>query len=118
MSNVAFNLKTFENRAKFSVVLAVVGVMLAAASAVFMIQRFKPAVNEIVLSSRGFSIIAAMIALAILLGIIGSLMGLNGAGEKRNKATQLSWLGFFLNSGAVAVSLSLLVVFMFLRHVI
>lgn len=115
---MAFNLKTYEGQAKASVILAVISLLCSITAAVGILQRFSFEQFEIILKSKRFAMIMAVIGVAVIAGAIGFFMGLSGAGEKRNKASQLSWMGFFLNAGVITLALSLLAFFYLTKTVI
>lgn len=115
---MGLNLKSYETQARFSVGLALAGGLCAVAAAVLMMQRFDAERFEIIMGSNRFLAIMGVIGLGVLVGIVGFFMGLSGAGEKRNKASQLSWTGFFLSAGVLSLTLCLLVFCYFTKNVI
>ncbi|QOJ13642.1 MAG: hypothetical protein HRU75_02855 [Planctomycetia bacterium] len=112
------NLKSYEGQARLSVILAIVGACAALGAAFFMLSALDASNLEINLRAGGrrFLGIMAGIGVGFLAGVIGFFMGLSGAGEKRNKASSLSWMGFFLSAGVLAAVLCLGVFFFFTKN--
>ena len=52
---------------------------------------------------------------ALLAGAIGSALGLNSAGRRRNERPAWSWIGFLVGSAVVASNLILLIAYWMLR---
>ena len=98
---------TYEDQAKLSVVLAVVGGVCVLASTVFILQRFDFRNFWIVYNPRSLRLFAIGIPLAAAMGAsgIGFLIGLNSAGQRLNKKNKLSWTGFFLNATVITLAL-------------
>lgn len=106
-------LKTFEAQSRLSVLLAIVATLLTVAAAVLIATRFDPESFAVVIRARGarfFAIVGAT-AVAILLGLTGFFVGLNSAGQKRNKDSRLAWIGFFGNAAILTLALCLFVFF-------
>jgi hypothetical protein len=114
---MALDLQKHETQSMLSVVIAVLGILLALAAAGIMLQRFDWADFALYHKANSARFLAILGAggTAFGLGVIGFFMGLNGAGQKRNKREGLAWLGFFLNAALITVALCVLIVFWLTR---
>lgn len=114
---MALNLRKYENQAVFSVAMAVVGAVCALASALIVLKRFNWEHFTLTYNRSGKLVIifAASMLLAMGASAIGFGMGFNSAGQKRNTKSRLSWLGFFLSAGAIALALIVAIFFAITR---
>lgn len=114
---MALNLRKFENQATLSVLLAGASAILAVAGAGLMLRNLKWQQFIIVFRSNSMfqPAVLGALGLALLVGIIGFGIAFNSAGQKRNSKSRLSWIGFFLNAGALTLALIAVVFFMLLR---
>lgn len=105
---MAVKQNTYEKQAKLSVLLAIVGGVSTLAAAWFILQAFDPTSFQTVYSSKSLRMPAIFGALFIGLGAagIGWLLGLLSAGNRLNKLNRLSWIGFFVCSGIIALAMS------------
>ncbi|MBU0639034.1 MAG: hypothetical protein KKB50_09235 [Planctomycetes bacterium] len=106
--DVVFKLKTYESQAKLSVVLAIAGGLGAIAAAVLILQNFDPQNFWVRYNPKGLRPIAIGGALfvALVSAAVGLFVGLNSAGQRRNKNSKLSWTGFFMSAAALALAMS------------
>lgn len=115
---MAFNLKKLENQAVLSVILAIVGGVCAVGGIGIILWKFKW--QQFMLPFRASGMlqpaVLGSLALSIGIGIAGFGVGFNSAGEKRNSKSRLSWIGFFLNAGVLALALIAAVFFMIVRE--
>ena len=58
----------------------------------------------------------SVLFVSLCAGVVGLFIGLNSAGQRRNTRSQLSWLGFFLNAGIIALAVCAVVFFYFARN--
>lgn len=113
---MALSLKTYEDQAKFSVILGVVASVAVLGAIVLILQRFDWATFMIPMRSKGRMVaILGAIGVAALLSVIGFFVSLNTAGQKRNKNQSLSWTGFFFNAIVLTIAACVGVVFMMTR---
>lgn len=105
---MAFNLRNYENQAKFSIGLAAAGGVFLLGALATIIKVFdwsnfwlpyKPTAKRIIIIGIGL-----LVALAA--GVVGFFVALNSAGQKRNKLSRLSWTAFFLNAALLTLSLT------------
>lgn len=113
---VAFNLKAYESQAKFSVVIGVLAAGALFATTFLILQRFDFESFTIPMRRTRFFVILGGIAVALALAFTGFMVGFNSAGQKRNKQSRLSWMGFFLNAAAMALALSAFVFFWMTKY--
>lgn len=113
-------LNTFEKQAVLSVACAAVAGAAFLAQAVGVLWKFNWSEFEIVMRSGGlrfFGIVGAT-GVGVLASIAGLSMGWMSAGEKRNKRSQLSWAGFFLNAGLATLTICIFVLFWFGKELV
>lgn len=112
--------RSYEQQAKLSVVLAVVGGVCLLAGAFCVFQAFDPQNFWVVYNPRGKRILAigGALFLAMAAGGVGFLVGLNSAGQRQNTRNGLSWTGFFLNAAVIALTLSCGVFFYLTKYAI
>jgi hypothetical protein len=118
--NVAIDLRKFENQARVSVYLAILGAISCLVGLVAMLQRFDAQNFMITYNSKRMFhyAFAATLAVALACAVIGCGFGFNSAGQRRNKATRLSWIGFFVNAAIIALTLMTGVFFLFTRNAV
>lgn len=112
--------KTYEDQAKLSVVLSVLGALATVGVIVLMLRNFDA--GSFYVSYNPKTLWLPMVGVGILVGLsagtVGFFVALNSAGQKRNKNSGLSWQGFFLNALVLTVILSACVFFFFTRNAI
>lgn len=113
---MALSLKTYEDQAKFSVILGVVASVVVLGAILLILQRFDWATFMIPIRSKARMVaILGAIGLAAVLSAAGFFVSLNTAGQKRNKNQSLSWTGFFFNAAVLTIATCVGVVFMMTR---
>lgn len=107
----------FEQQARTSLILGAVAIFMAIAQAGAIFSAFRPAEFEVVMRAGGmrFYAILACTAISAISAVIGAYLGFESV-HKRNKNPSLSWAGFFLNTGALTVCLSVFVFFWFTKE--
>ncbi len=117
---MASRLNTYENQAKLSVALGVVGLLALLALAVLMRRNFDGATFYMTFNAE--SMFQPLIGLGILAGLltgsVGFFVGLNSAGQRRNTQSGLAWKGFFLNAIALTGILAAAIFFYFTRNAV
>jgi len=98
---------SYETQAKISVALAIVGGLSAVVAAACILQRLDLETFLFTYEAQGrrFLVIMAGLAVGLVTGGIGFLVGLNSAGQRLNKQNRLSWTGFFLSAAVIALTL-------------
>lgn len=110
---MALSLKTYEDQARFSVLLGAVASVAVIAAIAMILQRFDWTAFMIPMKSKLRLVgVLAAIGVAGILSAIGFFVSLNTAGQKRNKNQSLSWTGFFFNAAVLTVAACLGIVFM------
>ena len=110
---------TFENQAKLSVILAVVGGVGVLAAMVLLgrnftnLQTFWVAYNP---RTMWLPMLAAFLFLALSAGGAGFFIGLNSAGQRRNTRSRLAWIGFFASAGVLMLAVCAAIFFYFARY--
>lgn len=110
---MAISWKTYEDQAKFSVVLGAIASVAALVALGLILQRFDWSAFMIPMKSKlRLVAILGAIGVAGLLSTAGFFVSLNTAGQKRNKNQSLSWAGFFFNAAVLTVAACMAIVFM------
>jgi hypothetical protein len=99
---------TYEMQAKLSVALAIIGGLSTLFGVFCILSRFDYQTFLFTYNPQGkrFLAIGAGLALGLLMGAIGFLVGFNSAGQRLNKQNRLSWTGFFLSAAVIALTIS------------
>lgn len=117
---MASRLNTYENQAKLSVALGVLGLLALAALAVLMRRNFDRATFYMTFNAESMfqPLVGLSILAGLLVGSVGFFVGLNSAGQRRNTKSSLAWKGFFLNAIAVTGILASAIFFYFTRNAV
>lgn len=115
---MATKLNDYEKQALASVALAAVAAVAMIVQAALILPKFNFADFEYAYSSKTLRqpIILGMTALAGIAAIAGILMGLNSAGQNRNKKQQMSWIGFFGNALVITITVVVFIMFWFAKE--
>jgi len=115
---VAFKIKTYEDQAKLSVILAAVGGFFTVAALGAILRNFDAHTGWVQYGTKTVFLpaLGGCLVLALALAAIGFFVALNSAGQRRNKRSRLSWTGFFLNALVIMFALCAGVFFFFTRH--
>lgn len=100
-------LGTYENQARLSVALAVVGGVAGLAAIALLIRNFDPQTKYVAYSRETLylPLLGAALLFSLVAGVAGLGLGFNSAGQRRNERSRLSWLGFFLCAGVITIAL-------------
>lgn len=117
---MAFKFKTYEDQARLSVMLAAVGCFCAIVAGVAVLKRFEPEQFWVKYGSHSMllPILGLTLLLALAASVTGFLVALHSAGQRRNKRSRLSWMGFFLNAGVITLTLSIAIFFALARNAV
>jgi hypothetical protein len=115
---VAFKLKTYENQAKLSVGLALLGGLAIVGVLVLMFRNFDRAAFYVTYNPQGLwlPLVGGGLLVALAAGTVGFFVALNSAGQRRNTRSALAWQGFFLNAVIITVTLAAMAFFLFTRN--
>jgi hypothetical protein len=115
-NTVAF--KSYEDQAKLSVGLAILGGLAALGVLILMCRNFDAASFYVTYNRKSLwlPLLAGGLLVGLGAGTVGFLVGLNSAGQRRNKRSGLSWQGFFLNALVLTVVLAAAIFFVFTRN--
>lgn len=110
-------LKTHEEKSKFGAVAAGVGFAGALFGVGLLARNFQA--DNFVTPFRNV-MYAALLGGAFLIGLAGGVtgffIGVGTAGQKRNEAKRLSWIGLFGGAIATAIALCGLILFYFTKQ--
>ncbi len=109
--------RRFDVQAKYAVVLSLGSVLPLVVAATLAIRNYDHNLGQIVHGSEGLflPVFLACLGLSLLVGAIGSALGLNSAGRRRNERPAWSWIGFLVGSTVVASNLILLIAYWMLK---
>ena len=87
--------------------ISLTGVLPLAAAAYVSWTKYNPNLQAIQYGSEGLFKVGFLvcIAAAVALSLGGLGLGFSSAGERRNNAQAASWLGFFLGSAVLSLSI-------------
>ena len=107
------NLKSYENQATFSVILAGVAALGTAIAVYCVLERFDWQVFMLTYDRSGkrLPVLGAALFASLAASVVGFCVGFNSAGQRRNKKSRLSWTGFFLNAALIAIAFMVAVFF-------
>lgn len=105
--------RQYELQALWSVILGAVGGLAALAAAAFVLTAFDFGNFVILYSPKGFRFLAILgsVGVACLASAIGLAIGFNSAGQRLNKKSGLSWMGFFLSASVFVLAMCVFVLF-------
>ena len=112
------NLNSYENQATFSVILAGVAALCTLLALFCVLYKFDWQVFMLTYNSRGnrLLLLGAALFVSLAASVVGFCVGFNSAGQRRNKKSRLSWIGFFLNAGIMAIAFMVAVFFILTRN--
>ncbi len=115
---MAFKIKTYEDQAKLSMILATVGGFFALAALGGILKNFDPSTGWVRYGTKSIFLpaLGGCLMLALALATIGFFVALNSAGQRRNKRSRLSWTGFFLNAVVITFAVCVGAFFVITRH--
>jgi hypothetical protein len=115
---VASKLNTYENQAKLSVVLGLVGSAALLGVIVMMRKNFDAATFYITYNTASLwlPLLGSGLLVGLLAGAAGFFVALNSAGQRRNIQSSLAWKGFFLNAIVITGLLAASIFFYFTRN--
>ena len=110
-------LKTYEDQAKLGVVLAAISLVAALCGAYGVLSRFEFETFFTYYSpnSLRLPLIGAALLGSVLCGAVAFFIGFSTAGQRRNKATNVSWLAFFLSAAGMTLAMSVGIFFFLTR---
>jgi len=110
------SLRRYDVQARYAVGLAFAAVPAFLAASVLMIRNYQGDIRQIVYGSNAYAfVLLCCIAVCGLLSAVGCILGFNSAGQRRNDAQRLSWIGFCLGLALLTGSLILGIAFLMLR---
>ncbi len=115
---MAFKLSRYEDQAKLSLYLGVLGMACVLVIAVLFQQRFDRVTFFVSFNpNRPFlPVVGAGLALGLAAGVIGFFVALNSAGQKRNTRSKLAWQSFFLNALVITLILCAAIFLFYTRN--
>lgn len=110
--------KTYEDQARLSVILAGISFVAALAAIALILRNFDADLFFVNFKFSGMWIkmFGAGLLTALGCGALGFVLGIYTAGQNRNKATNLSWMGFFGSAVALTIAMSTVVFFYFTKN--
>ncbi len=117
---MALNLHKYENQAKLSVALAIVSGVTVLMALGLIVRNFNATDMYVYYGGGGMylPVLGGLLGMALLTGAGGFFAGIGSAGQRRNKAANLSWAGFFLSAATITIALCAGAFFYFTRNAI
>lgn len=100
--------KTYEDQARLSVVFAALSLLAGLAASGLILRNFDAELFFVNFNKRGMwlPVLGLGLATSMAFGTAGFFLGIYTAGQNRNKATNLSWMGFFGSAAALTLAMS------------
>ena len=110
-------LQTYESQATVSVILAGAAAVFVMGAAFCALYKFDWKVFMLSYNSGGMRlpVLGGSLFLALAASVVGFFVAFNSAGQRRNKKSRLSWIGFFANAALIALALMIGFFFLFTR---
>ena len=111
------SLRKFDVQAKCSFYMSLAAILPLAAAAMASISRYSHQLRAIQYGEAGMFKVGFMfcIGTACALGVVGIVLGFNSAGQRRNKESTKSWMGFFIGTAVLSLAVVLFYAFRQLR---
>ncbi len=99
--------RRYDVQAKYSLMISLTGVIPLAAAAYVSWTKYDPSLRAIQYGSTGLFKVGFLVCIAAsaALSLGGLGLGFSSAGQRRNNAQAASWLGFFLGSAVLSLSI-------------
>ncbi|MBI5864439.1 MAG: hypothetical protein HZB38_08025 [Planctomycetes bacterium] len=117
---MATKTNSYEKQAVLSVAAASIGILAVLGALTLILRSFKWTEFTVTMGAQGkaYPLTLGCILLACLAGGIGALAGFVSAGQRRNSKSGVSWMGFFLSAGVIALALSTFLFFWFSKEIV
>jgi len=101
------SLRRYDVQARYSLIISLVAVLPLAAAAYAGWSKYDHELRAIQYGSTGMFKVGflACIAASVALSLGGLGLGFSSAGQRRNNAQGASWLGFFVGSAVLSLSI-------------
>lgn len=109
-----FSLRRYEDQALASIAASLASVVTFAGLLFLVIRRLS--IQEMAVFYGSPTRMAILLATAVtaMLAVIGFGLGINSVGQRRNERQSLSWMGFFVGSAVLVLTIGVFA-FFFLR---
>ncbi len=111
------NLRRYDVQARYSITLSVLALLPLFAATAACLKNYGHELRAIQYGQHSVFLFAFLVCIgtAGLLSALGVIFGFNSAGQRRNDATRKSWLGFFIGTAVMSLSIVVFFGFYFLR---
>lgn len=111
------NLRRFDVQARYSLNLSLAALLPLGIAIYACLRNFAFEVREIQYGENSMFLLAflACIGTAGTLAALGAILGFNSAEQRRNEANKKSWLGFFIGTAVVSLTIIVFAGFYILR---
>lgn len=115
---MAFKLRSYEDQARLSVIMAVLGCLAALAVLGLLAWKFDRSTFFVPYNARGpfLSLVGVGLVGGVLVAGIGFFVALNSAGQRRNTLSAVAWKAFFANALVLTVLISSAIFLYFTRY--
>ncbi len=110
-------LRRFDVQAKYSVVLSLSSILPFLGAGALALRNYNHDLGQIVYGATGrfLPLFLTCLALSVVTGAIGFLLGLSSAGQRRNDKPAWSWIGFVVGGAVVTFDIVLLIAYLMLK---
>ena len=110
------SIRRFDVQAKWSLAFSLVSVLSCLALVFLLFRNWTPETHQITFRNPLFKVVCVGFSgVTMILAVFGLALGFNSAGQRRNEKQRLSWTGFFVGAGVLAVACILFLAFYLLR---
>jgi hypothetical protein len=111
------SLRRYDVQATYALAASLFSVVPLIGAVALMLRNWNGDLGQIVHGTGGkfLPMLGVCVALAVVSGGVGLVLGLNSAGQRRNDKERRSWIGFFLGSAAVTGGIIVGIAFLMLR---
>ncbi len=110
-------LRRFDVQAQYALIFSLASVVFFIGTAAMLARNWNTEQQRFVYGGSGvwLPVFLGFAGVALLLGVIGFLLGWNSAGQRRNAKSSWSWAAFFVGGLISTLSLVCLIAFVVLR---
>lgn len=110
-------LRRYDVQARWAAILALLSILPLTVAAVLAWRRYDVDLRQIIYGAHGrfLPVFFGCVAVSMVPGALGFLLGWASAGQRRNDKPVRSWVGFFVGGGVLTFDVILVIAFYLLR---